>query len=149
MQNQIDNAKSVGDIFGIVKRVVKDAIGKEQAGILVAMADLGAYPGQFIGAYYDLGANTIVINKRPLMTMPKHFWNEYLFHILLHEYIHSCGFMDELQCRNVTAKIIESFGLDVPTTIEPYGKFVMPGEPKSSRIDYVPGIDRKNTDYIM
>lgn len=149
MQKELENARSIADIFDIVKRVVKQRLGLDGHGLLVGLSDLGAYPGHFIGAFYDIGANTIIINKRPLQTMPPRLWNGYLFHILLHEYIHSLGFLKEEQVRLIVATIVSEHTPEVPTDIAGYMRYVTYGEPTSFTIDYVTGIDRRNTNYIM
>jgi hypothetical protein len=150
VKKELENAKSVGEVFAIVKRVAKQSIGLEQAGLLVAVSDLGAYPGQFVGAFYDMAANTIVINKRPLQGMPTEMWNKYFFHVLLHEYLHSLGYLDEIVVRQLVADLIrQHFGDEVPTTIEQYMRYVIPGEPKNLKLDYISGIDRQNTNYIL
>lgn len=150
MKKEIESAGSIADIFGIVKRVVRESLGREQAGLLVALSDLGAYPGYLVGAYYNLAANTIVINKRALHTVPQERQNMYLFQIILHEYIHSLGFYDEQQVRQVVEAITrERIGPDVQSEIGAYMNQVHFGEPSSLDMEYISGIDREGTNYIM
>ena len=150
MKKELDRAKSIGDIFSLVKQVVRQSLGQEQAGLLVALSDLGAAPGQLIGAFYHIAANTIVINKRPLETIPLDRWNTYLFHVLLHEYLHSLGYQDEMQVQDLVEQITrQHIGVDVPTDLSSFMPYVVFGEPRNLRIDYISGIDRSNTDYIL
>ncbi|MBS3101505.1 hypothetical protein J4204_05200 [Candidatus Woesearchaeota archaeon] len=62
----IKNAKTIADIFEIVKEMVKGYLGQEQAGLMVGVSDLGSFAQGFVGAFYSLEANTIIINKKPL-----------------------------------------------------------------------------------
>jgi hypothetical protein len=51
------------------------------------------------------------MNKTPLKIIleeqPKEIVWAYTYHILLHEYIHSLGVIDEQQCREITRRISE------------------------------------------
>jgi hypothetical protein len=65
-----------------------------------------------LGAYHVLGSNLIIANKRILDIIKKYKsseeYNSYLFMILVHEYFHSLGIIDELQVRNMTYTLIAS-----------------------------------------
>jgi hypothetical protein len=163
MENDQDikNAKSVGELFEIVKAIVKKYTGLDQAGLMVGLSDLGLHPKGFVGAYYSLHANMIVINKRPLkrvMQKTPQFFSYYIFHLLLHEYIHAIGYHDEMHTRQMVFEISkDSFGPQHPLTkmafnLEPFAKNIIYANgfepPKDMRIDFVPGIDRNNTRYI-
>mgnify|MGYP001604267883 CR=1 FL=1 len=65
-EKDIKKAKTFADIFEIVKDLVGEHLGLEQAGLLVGVTDLGSFEKGFIGAFYNMNANMIVINKRPL-----------------------------------------------------------------------------------
>lgn len=159
--SRILNAKSISDVFEIVKEIVYGYLGAEQAGLMVGVTDLGSFQNGFIGAFYSLNANAIIINKRPLarilQTDPA-LYNNYLFHIMLHEYIHSIGSYDEAQTRTLVHEIsghffgnnhilaqlssnIEKF---MPNLTYPEG-FI---EPQDLNIEFVKGIDKKNINYI-
>lgn len=158
----IKDAKTIADIFEVVKEMVRGYLGLEQAGLMVGITDLGVHNQGFIGAFYSMDANTIIINKKPLarilQTSPR-LYNYYLFHVMLHEYMHSIGSYDEAQTRQLVYEIsshylgeghlvtqlatnIEKFmpSLTYPTTgFQP---------PSDINIEFVKGIDRKNTNYI-
>ncbi|MFH1510606.1 MAG: hypothetical protein ABIF10_02855 [Candidatus Woesearchaeota archaeon] len=148
MRNQLDCAKNVGEVFSIVKSIVRECLGREQAGLLVAVSDLGAYDSHFVGALYNPSANTIVINKRGL-SMPAHLLNYYLFHVIMHEYLHSLGFMDESQVKQMVSAITADYVGDVPSDLSEFTRFVPLGKPSGFDLDYVPGIDRENSGYIL
>lgn len=81
---------------------------------MLGLQELGSSLNGFIGAYYPVSSNIIVMNKSPLRrindTNPKLFY-PYVFHVLLHEYIHSLGFLDEKTTERKIYKISnENFG---------------------------------------
>ncbi len=93
-------------IFALVRKAVKDATGKERVGLGLALADL---PNQ-LGAYWEVGGNYIVMNQNLLVALKAakksvEEINSFVFVILMHEYLHSLGFLDERQARILTAKI--------------------------------------------
>lgn len=161
-EKRIMKSKTIADIFLIVKELVRDYIGAEQAGLLVGVTDLGLNNQGFIGAFYSMDANTIIINKRPLASISQKnpsLYNYYLFHVILHEYIHSIGSYDEIQTRQLVYEIsknylgeshtvtqlamnIEKF---MPNMAYPSSGFEPPAD---TNIEFVMGIDRKNTNYI-
>ena len=147
----------------IVKGLVMEYLGAEQAGLMVGVSDLGAHSQGFIGAFYSLNSNMIIINKKPLarilQTNPS-LYTHYLFHVMLHEYIHSIGSYDERQTRQLVHEMSRHyFGSDhlvtqLSSNIE---KFIpnlsypsISGfqEPEDINIEFVKGIDRKNINYI-
>ena len=159
---KIENAKSIADIFEIVKLMIRDYLGVDQAGLMVGITDLGSHAQGFVGAFYSLDANTIIINKRPLarllQTNPS-LYNCYLFHVMLHEYIHAIGSFDEDQTRQLVYEISNHyFGNNhlitqlatnmqrfMPDLTYPASGFQTPVD---MNIDFITGIDRKNTNYI-
>ena len=89
-KTRLEEAKTLADIFEVVKAVVLKTMKKSRAGLMLGIADLGNHP--------QAGSNVIVMNKIPLQrikeTKPE-LYKPYAFHILLHEYIHSLGYPDE------------------------------------------------------
>ena len=161
-QKVIENSKTIADIFEIVKELVREYLGIEQAGLMVGLTDLGAHNNGFIGAFYSMASNMIIINKKPLarilQTNPS-LYNYYLFHIMLHEYIHAIGSFDEAQTRQVVYEISNHyFGNEhiitqLATNIEKFmPSLTYPNAgfqpPTDINIDFIMGIDRKNTNYI-
>ena len=161
-ENELKKARKLSDIFEIVQRIVKETFGVEQAGLMVGITDLGSYGQGFIGAFYSLHGNMIIINKRPLamiMHTNPSLYNYYIFHIMLHEYIHSIGFFDEMQTRQLVYEISRNyFGDDhiitqlainiekfMPNLTYPNLEYQMP---EDINVEFVEGIDRKNTNYI-
>ena len=158
----IKSAKTIADIFEVVKEMVREYLDLEQAGLMVGITDLGAHNQGFIGAFYSLDANTIIINKKPLarilQTNPS-LYNHYLFHIMLHEYIHSIGSFDEAQTRQLVYEMSQHYfgekhiATQLATNISKFmPSLTYPNTgfqpPKDINIDFIMGIDKKNTNYI-
>ena len=156
-EKKIKDAKSIAEIFEIVKELVREYLGLDQAGLMVGLTDLGAHDKGFIGAFYSLDANTIIINKKPLsrisQTNPS-LYSYYLFHIMLHEYIHAIGSFDELQTRQLVYEISHHYFGDahivtqLATNIEKFmPSLTYPNAgfqpPKDINIDFIMGIDKK------
>jgi hypothetical protein len=113
--NDLDRAKTYGDIFVLVKKAVKSSIGEHRVGLMLYLGNLPLN----VGAFHPMGTNDIVLNRKLLKaaakTEPK--WKAYVFSILLHEYLHSLGYGDERQVRGLTYKVcLENFGSDHPVT---------------------------------
>lgn len=161
-EKEIKNAKTIADIFEVVKEIVRGYLGLDHAGLMVGLTDLGAHSNGFIGAFYSMAANMIIINKKPLarilQTNPQ-IYNYYLFHIILHEYIHAIGSFDEDRTRQVVYEISRHYFGDVhivtqlTTNIEKFmPNLAYPSTgfqpPEDINIDFIAGIDKKNTNYI-
>ncbi len=104
-----DNVKQeIIDVFEVVKEVVRIREGRSRAGLMLGLQEMGASLDGFVGAYYPISSNIIVMNKTVLRrikeTNPK-LMKPYTFHILLHEYIHSLGYLDEQTTRKKTYEI--------------------------------------------
>lgn len=106
-KTRLEEAKTLADIFEVVKAIVLKSMKKSRGGLMLGMADLGNHPKGFLGGFFTVGSNVIVLNKNPLQriteTRPE-LYKPYAFHVLLHEYIHSLGFLDE---RMVNSKVYE------------------------------------------
>jgi hypothetical protein len=106
--NGLRKAKSLPEIFELVKDSVRIILRKERIGLMLGLTDMGSGMEGFVGAFYPVGSNIIVMNKTPLRrikeTDPKLF-KPYVFHILLHEYLHTLGFLDEDFVRIITYEI--------------------------------------------
>lgn len=97
-KNYIVVKKELINTFELVKDVVRKREGRSRAGLMLGLQELGATLNGFIGAYFPVASNIIVINKTPLRRVVETdstLLKPYAFHILLHEYIHSLGFFDE------------------------------------------------------
>lgn len=160
---KIDDFKveqSLIDTFEQVKDAVRKSEGRSRAGLMLGLQELGSSLNGFIGAYFPVSSNIIVVNKTPLRriieTKPQ-LLKPYSFHVLLHEYIHALGYLDEETTKRKTYEISkENFGEDhiitklsgditrfFPNLVYPiHGWLPSSGTPK---IKLVKGFDWSNT----
>ena len=115
----LDNAKSYAEVWQIVKDSVDFAFGKRGGSMMLFLDDL---PLQ-IGAYYPVGTNNIVLNRRlvdiveaTLNDKPK--VNALVYNLLLHEYLHALGELSEEEVRRqVVAVASKCFGEEHAATV--------------------------------
>jgi len=159
--NFIDRLNECSDfacILDLVKAAVETTIGRRRVGLILGLSDLPSY----VGAFHQIGSNFIIMNKRLLKEVirsgNRKLINSYIFHVLLHEYIHSLGYINEQEVQILTHAISEkALGPDHPTTkIARYGiGSIFSGmrlehhEPKSiTDIEIVEDFERDNLNYI-
>lgn len=115
----LDHCENFGDIFDLVKRTVKKALRRERAGLMLVLADLPLN----LGAFHGVGGNSVVMNRSLLdlvvgSGIPRREINSFVYNILLHEYLHSLGYLDEAQVRKMTYRVSkEIFGDAHPATV--------------------------------
>jgi len=142
LAEKLDNSENFGDVFEIVKRSVKEQLGKERAGLMLVLADLPMN----LGAFHGVGTNSIVMNRALLDRIVKGGnsrvqVNSFVYSILLHEYIHSLGVVDEKEVRGLVRDVsLKTFGDDHPASkVAAEGPWSMlPGSWSSEQADYVP-----------
>ncbi|MBI2550702.1 hypothetical protein HYV83_06025 [Candidatus Woesearchaeota archaeon] len=159
---KLANARSLQEIFELVKETAWKTLRVDQAGLMVGLAELGISSHGVLGAYYSPEGNTIVMNKTVMNQLKgrasMELYNSYCFYILLHEYLHSCGFYDEAENRQIVAAIAsQTFGHDHPVAKLAETPNAMLGllgnaQPQApdqfGNVEFVEGIDRGNTNYI-
>jgi len=104
--------KEIPEIFEKVRNDVRRVIGRRRAGLSLGLVELGinekGFMG-FIGGMHFYPGTEIVMNKAPLKLLleqqPYEIVWAYTYHILLHEYIHSLGYLREYLCREMTLRI--------------------------------------------
>ncbi len=118
MSERLDASHDFGDVFELVKKSAERSLGRRRAGLMLYLAKL---PMQ-IGAYHTMGTNGIVMN-RTILDMVTHGArslreiNSYVYSILLHEYLHALGYVDERDVRRLVYDIsLEIFGPEHPAT---------------------------------
>jgi len=156
------------EIFESVKKDVRKIYGWEyhRAGLSLGLAEMGMVRGGFIGGMHFHPGTEIVMNISPLKiilaSQPYEIVWAYTYHILLHEYIHSLGVIEERQCRAITLKISEEIfrKADHPVIIlakNGIGTYIpnlrilyVPPEqqPDGIPIEYVYGFDRESQSYF-
>jgi hypothetical protein len=116
MQVGLEASENFGDIFEIVKKSVKQQLGMERAGLMLVLADLPMH----LGAFHGVGTNQIVMNRALLDRIvaaghPRSHINAFVYSILLHEYLHSLGVIDESEVRRLVNEIsLNTFGPNHP-----------------------------------
>ncbi|MCX6674437.1 MAG: hypothetical protein NTY37_11745 [Methanothrix sp.] len=160
-RTRLDEAKSMPDIFELVKSLVLKSMGKSRGGLMLGMANLGNHPQAFFGGFFTTGSNVIVLNKIPLQrikeTRPE-LYKPYVFHVLLHEYIHSLGYLDETNVKSrVFAITREALGEEhLATQIAANaGEFIkhlaypdVTWKAEDEGLELVQGFDRSSVSYI-
>ena len=103
LASELERAKDYGDIFALVKKALKRSLGQHRVGLMLYLGNLPMR----VGAFHPLGTNDIVLNRRLLeasaRTEPQ--WKAYVFSILLHEYLHTFGYVNERLVRGLTYRI--------------------------------------------
>jgi hypothetical protein len=158
---RLEHAQTLADIFEVVKEAVWLSETKSRGGLMLGLANLGNHPQGFLGAFFTMGSNMIVMNKIPLLrikdTNPE-LYKPYAFHVLLHEYIHSLGYMDEdfVQHKvfeitkplfgetHLATQIAEDATRFIPNLAYPHISW----KPDNMYIELVEGFDRSSVSYI-
>jgi hypothetical protein len=109
-KEKLDAAGGFDEVFELVKKSVDQVLGIHRAGLTLVLGDI---PNN-VGAYHELGSNAIVMNRnimkivwRSTSSTPRR--NAYTFMILLHEYLHTLGFTDDAQVRELSRKITDAY----------------------------------------
>jgi len=159
LSDELNKCSNYSCIFKLVKRGVKDSIGKRRVGLSLGLTDLPNH----VGAFHQVGSNFIVMNKNLLKEIRKSnnkkLINAYIFHVLLHEYLHSLGYINEQEVRILSHEISKNtIGSEHPATlIARYGigsvfsnmKLVQVNRPKKlGEIEIVDNFENENLSYI-
>jgi hypothetical protein len=116
LSSQLAYAKDLADVFEVVKKAAERTLGERRAGLMLGLADLPLS----LGAFYVVGSNIIVMNRnlynRILVEHPN-MVNAFSFRILLHEYLHSMGYLNEREVRRLVSEVSHSaLGAHHPAT---------------------------------
>jgi hypothetical protein len=117
-RKRLENAKSYGEVWEIVKDSVEFSLGKRRGGMMLFLDDL---PIQ-LGAYHPLGTNNIVLNRRLVQIVEvsvksRRVVNALIYNLLLHEYLHALGKYSEIDVRHLVYTIAKKcFGEDYIVT---------------------------------
>ena len=108
----LDEAKDYNEIWKIVKKTVKQTLREHRSGMMLFLDDLSLG----LGAYYPVGTNNIVLNRRLLeiaktMIKSKQKINAFTFSLLIHEYLHAIGHLKEKEVQGLIYRVCqECFG---------------------------------------
>jgi len=164
LRTKLDMCNSLAEIYELVKKSVKTVLNQHRAGLMLGLANLGMRRGSFVGAFYPVGSNIIVMNRTPfevaLRSTDKSVFNAYCFHLLLHEYLHALGYVDEEKVRDVVYEVCNvALGKDSPATVmaERGIAFYFPkvtyfskniSMPRELQIEIIKDFDKSSTGYI-
>lgn len=159
---RLERAKDIPDVFEAVKASVRKVLGRERAGLMVVTQEIGNVPNGFFGGYFVVGANAIVVNQTPLRRIQETepaLYIPWLYGLLLHEYLHSLGILDEAEVRKVTNQVAQAvLGAQHPAArmaanpMEYLGNLAWPHvvwQPRDVPFEIVKGLDRDATSYIQ
>jgi hypothetical protein len=155
-------AESLPDMFEVVKDIVECELGRHRGGLMLGFVDLGISHGGFVGAYFVVGGNAIVVNRTALAAIRSRqpeLVKPYQFYLLLHEFLHAVGVLDEAECRGTAAalaarafgdehevtRISRDFGAIFRNIIQPGYGFV---PPEDTGMEIIYGFDRSSVNYI-
>jgi hypothetical protein len=158
LRRRVDRAQNYDEIFELVKRIVEEQLGEHRAGLSLVLTGM---PGS-VGAFHPVGANIIVVNKtlinglKQVAKNPNEI-NAFVFMVLMHEYLHSLGYMDEEEVRKIAQRICRNaLGQNHPTVklananwMEMYPQLQsITQQPFSRDFEVVQKFDSSSTSYI-
>ena len=158
---RLESARTLADIFEVVKDAVKESMGTSRGGLMLGLANLGNNPQGLLGAFYPVGSNIIVMNKVPLERIKEtdpRLYKPYTFQVMMHEYLHSLGYLDENVVRQKVRDICRDiFGEEHPATrlamdtTTFFKNLVYPDaswKADDMKLEIVYGFDRSSVSYI-
>jgi hypothetical protein len=103
-------ARGFDSIFEMVKGATEESLGMHRAGLTLVLGDLP----NTVGAYHEMGSNAIVMNRNLLriverLSTSRPRRNSYVFMILLHEYLHTLGYLSDSQVRALVKRITSEY----------------------------------------
>jgi len=161
-ENKVEH--SLIDSFEEVKDAVQKITGLSRAGLMLGLQELGSFIEGFIGAYFPVSSNIIVVNNTPIRriteTKPE-LLKPYGFNVLLHEYIHSLGFLNEEFTKQKTYEITKKYygekhiatklSTDIkqffPNLVYPIQGWLPPDETQTIKL--IKGFDWSNTNMYI
>jgi len=159
----LERATTLPEIFDVVKESVRRHLKTERTGLMLGLSNLGGGAQGLVGGFFQVAGNMIVLNTLPLLRLEQtapQYWKPYAFHVMLHEYIHSIGYLTEEQTRPLVHEISETLfgGNHVVTDMARGWEKYMPNlvypthgwQPSAAGpLEVVRGFDRDATSYIQ
>lgn len=156
--DKLQGLKDFNEVFEFVKYSVNSVFEMKRAGLSLMLHRMPAR----VGAYHVLGSNVIAINSILLDQVKKYSpsndeYNSYVFTVLLHEYLHSFGILDEYKVRQMSVELCEKFfGEECMVTViaeDPLKIFPQLGSVRydkfESRYELIKNFDNSNQTYIQ
>jgi hypothetical protein len=156
---RLETSREIREIFEVVKDAVMETEGWSRSGLVLGLADLGGDEGAQVASLHPIGTNMIVLNDVPLTRVRDSFpelYKPYVFHILIHEYVHTIGIGEEVDTRKRVLDItLALFGEEHLATllaqdIRKYLPFVAypttTSLPEGTRVEPLEAFDRSASD---
>lgn len=119
-RKRYDESENFAEVFEVIKEGVEKVFERSRSGLMLAFQDLGVQPRGFIGAFHPVGSNVIVMNKAILKIIENQkpeILKSYVFHVLMHEYLHTLGVLNERHTELFTYDVnLQLFGRDHEVT---------------------------------
>lgn len=157
-RNKLLSLKDFNEVFELIKFAVHSTFNMSRAGLSLILHRMPTR----VGAYHFLGSNVIAVNRIVLDLVKKYStsneeYNSYLFMVLLHEYLHSFGILDEYRVRYMTIEICGKFlGEKHPATImakDPLNFFpqlrLITYDNFENKYEIIKNFDKANQTYIQ
>ena len=105
-QTRLDNANGYSEVWELVKDNVKAVLERQRHGMMLFLDDMPLR----LGAYHPVGTNNIVLNRALLQiveatTASKKLLNAFVYTLLLHEYLHALGYLEEAEVRPLVYRV--------------------------------------------
>lgn len=117
ISKNLDECEGFSCILEVIRQCVHEYLGVRRNGLSLGLTDL---PLQ-VGGFHSVPSNFIMLNRKILnavMQYDRRLVNAYIFHVLLHEYLHTLGILDEEKVGMLTYLISEKFlGEEHPSTL--------------------------------
>lgn len=154
LAESLDECNDFSCIFELVRECVDRSLKIRRNGLMLGLTDLPLH----VGAFHAVPSNVIIMNRKLLnaiMHYDKKRVNAYVFHMLLHEYLHTLGMLDEKEVSMLSYLISKKFlgEQHTSTLIARYGiSSVFPQlqvDPEINRsIEIIEDFDSENLSYI-
>lgn len=159
----LERARTLPEIFDVVKECVRRQMKSERSGLMLGLSNLGGGTQYLVGGFFQVAGNMIIMNRLPLQRIEQtkpDLYKPYVFHILLHEYIHALGYLSEGQTRplvyevssaefgegHVVTELAQGWDKYMPNLVYPVFGWQPQGE---FPIEVVRGFDPSSTGYIQ
>jgi len=156
--DKLRDLKDFNEVFEFVKYSVKSVYEMKRAGLSLMLHRMPTR----VGAYHVLGSNVIAINSILLDLVKKYSasngdYNSYLFTVLLHEYLHSFGILEEHKVRQMSVELCEKFfgqeGMVTAIAEDPLKIFPQLGSASydkfENKYELIKNFDNSNQTYIQ
>lgn len=108
-KKRLSDAQGYNEIWEIVKDNVRAVLKQHRQGMMLFLDD---FPLR-LGAYHPLGTNNIVLNRAltqvvAAITKSQKSLNALIYTLLLHEYLHALGHIQESEVRSLVYKVTKN-----------------------------------------